>query len=58
VLNIINASNIIHTSSSGFAFYLNNDQNTVKALTISNYYGSEQLVGGKSKIVKRKGDAF
>jgi hypothetical protein len=58
MLNIINASNIIHTNSSGFAFYLNNGQNTVNALTISNFYGSDRIVGGGSKILKRKGDAF
>jgi hypothetical protein len=57
-LNIINASNLIHTCSSGhFAFYLNNDKNIVKALTISNFYG-DQIVGGISQVLIRKGDAF
>ena len=58
-LNIINASNVIYTNSSGHVpFYLDNDLNTVKALTISNFYGPGPIVGGKSRIVSKKGDAF
>ena len=58
-LNIINASNVIYTNSSGhFPFYLDNDLNTVKALTLSNFYGPGPIVGGKSRIVSKKGDAF
>jgi hypothetical protein len=58
-LNIINASNIIHTHAFGhFPFYLNNDKNTIKALTISNFYGGDILTGGTSKILSKKGDAF
>ena len=58
-LNIINASNIIHTNAfSQFPFYLDNDQNDIKAITISNYYGNGLITGGKSRIVIKKGDAF
>jgi len=58
-LNIINASNVIYTNSSGHVpFFLDNDLNTVKALTISNFYGPGPIVGGKSRILTRKGDAF
>jgi len=58
-LNIINASNIIYSDSFGhIPFYLTNEQNVIKALTISNFYGSYQIVGGDSKIVNKKGDAF
>jgi hypothetical protein len=57
-LNIINASNVIYTDASGFPFYLNNDKNTIKALTVSNFYGPAKIVGGKSKIIIKKGDAF
>ena len=40
-LNVINASNIIYINAfSQFPFYLNNDKNEVKALTVSNFYGS------------------
>ncbi len=39
--NNANASNIIHAISHGhYPFYLNNDENIIKALTISNFYGS------------------
>jgi hypothetical protein len=58
-LNVINASNIIHVNASGqYPFYLNNAQNEIKALTISNFYGSDLIDGGASKILKKKGDAF
>jgi hypothetical protein len=58
-LNVINASNIIHVNSHGqYPFYLNNSQNEIKALTISNFYGSELIDGGASRILKKKGDAF
>jgi hypothetical protein len=57
-LNIINGSNIIYTNDSGFPFYLNNEKNTIKALTVSNYYGPEKIAGGKSKILIKTGDAF
>jgi hypothetical protein len=58
-LDILNASNIIHNNSSGhFPFYLDNEKNTVKALTVSNFYGTDLIVGGKSKILSKKGDAF
>ena len=58
-LNIINASNIIYTNASGqYPFYLNDDKNLVKALTISNFYGSDLIDGGNSKILIKKGDAY
>lgn len=58
-LDIINASNIIHTNAHGkYPFYLNNKNNTIRALTISNYYGSELINGGASRILSKKGDAF
>jgi len=58
-LNIINASNIIHTNAFGhFPFFMDNDKNEVKALTISNFYGSGLIDGGTSKIVSKRGDAF
>jgi hypothetical protein len=58
-LNVINASNIIHENAFGhYAFYLNNDKKVVKALTISNFYGSDLIDGGSSKILKKSGDAF
>jgi hypothetical protein len=58
-LNVINASNIIYTGSSGhYPFYLNNDLNVIKALTISNFFGSDLIFGGKSRILKKRGDAF
>jgi hypothetical protein len=58
-LNIINASNIIHTNAFGhFPFFLNNDKSEVNALTISNFYGSDLIDGGTSKIVRKRGDAF
>jgi Zn-dependent M28 family amino/carboxypeptidase len=58
-LNVINASNIIYTGSSGhYPFYLNNDLNVIKALTISNFFGSDLIFGGKSRILKKSGDAF
>jgi hypothetical protein len=58
-LNVINASNIIHVNAAGkYPFWLNNAQNEIKALTISNFYGSDLIDGGASKILKKKGDAF
>lgn len=58
-LNVINASNIIHVNSAGkYPFWLNNAQNEIKALTISNFYGSDLIDGGASKILKKKGDAY
>jgi len=58
-LNVINASNIIHVNSAGkYPFWLNNPQNEIKALTISNFYGSDLIDGGASKILKKKGDAY
>lgn len=58
-LKVINASNLIHTGSFGqYPFYLNNAQNEIKALTISNFYGSDLIVGGSSRIFKKRGDAF
>jgi hypothetical protein len=58
-VNIINGSNIIHTNGYGnFPFYLNNDKNSIKALTISNFYGSDLINGGTSRILVKKGDAF
>ena len=58
-LNLINASNVIHTNASGhYSFYLNNEKNVIKALNISNFYGSDLIDGGASKILSKKGDAF
>ena len=58
-LNIINASNVIYTNRFGqFPFYLNNDKNVIKALTISNFYGTDLIDGGTSKILSKKGDAY
>lgn len=58
-LSIINASNVICTNAYGqYPFYLNNDKNDVKALTISNFYGSGEIAGGNSRILSKKGDAF
>lgn len=58
-LNVINCSNIIHVNSYGnYPFFLNNVENTIKALTISNFYGSEFIDGGVSKILIKKGDGF
>jgi hypothetical protein len=58
-VNIINASNVIYTNGYGqFPFYLNNDKNEVKSLTISNFSGSDIIVGGNSKVLVKKGDAF
>ncbi len=58
-LNVINASNIIHINAySQYPFYLNNDKNAVKSLTISNFYGSSLINGGASRILSKKGDAF
>lgn len=58
-LNVINGSNIIHVNASAhYPFCLNNDQNVIKALTISNFYGSDQIAGGSSKIIRKSGDAF
>jgi hypothetical protein len=58
-LNIINASNVIYIDAFGkFPFYLNNDKNVVKALTISNFFGSDLIDGGISRILNKKGDAF
>ena len=58
-LNVINASNIIHVNAqNSYPFYLNNDKNEIKALTVSNFYGSDLIYGGTSKILLKKGDAF
>ena len=58
-LNVINASNIIHINADGqYPFFLNNDKNEVKSLTISNFYGSGFINGGASRILSKKGDAF
>jgi hypothetical protein len=58
-LNVINASNIIHVNAhNNYPFYLNNDKNEIKALTVSNFYGSDLIYGGTSKILHKKGDAF
>jgi hypothetical protein len=58
-LDVINASNIIHVNAHGqYPFYLNNDKNEVRALTVSNFYGSGSINGGASKILSKKGDAF
>lgn len=58
-LNIINASNIIHVNAHhNYPFYLNNELNEIKSLTISNFYGSDLINGGSSKILSKKGDAF
>ncbi len=58
-LDVINASNVIHTNAFGhFPFFLNNNKSEVNALTISNFYGSDLINGGTSKIVKKRGDAF
>ena len=58
-LSVINASNIIHVNSHGqYPFWLNNPQNEIKALTISNFYGSELIDGGASNILKKKGDGW
>lgn len=58
-LNVINASNIIYiNANSQYPFYLNNDKNAVKSLTISNFYGSGLINGGASRILSKKGDAF
>ncbi len=58
-LSIINASNVIHTHAYGkYPFYLNNDKNIIQSLTISNFYGSELIDGGTSRILHKKGDAF
>ena len=58
-LNVINASNIIYVNAKGhYPFFLNNGKNEVKALTISNFYGSDLINGGASRILSKKGDAF
>jgi len=58
-LNVINASNIIHVNANNsFTFYLNNAKNEIKSLTVSNFYGSDLIYGGISKILYKKGDAF
>jgi hypothetical protein len=58
-LNLINASNVIHTNASGhYSFYMNNEENVIKALNISTFYGSDLIDGGASKILSKKGDAF
>jgi hypothetical protein len=58
-LNIINASNVIHTNSHGHVpFYLDNEHNSVEALTLSNFFGFVPVTAGKSKILIKKGDAF
>jgi hypothetical protein len=58
-LNVLNASNIIHVNAhNSYPFYLNNDKNEIKSLTVSNFYGSNLIYGGTSKILHKKGDAF
>ena len=58
-LNVITASNIIHINADGqYPFFLNNDKNEVKSLTISNFYGRGFINGGASRILSKKGDAF
>ena len=58
-LNVINGSNIIHVNGFGnYPFFLNNEGNTINSLIISNFYGSELINGGASKILIKKGDAF
>jgi hypothetical protein len=58
-LNIINASNIIHVNAfNHYPFYSDNEKNEIKALTISNFYGSDLINGGSSRILVKKGDAF
>jgi len=58
-LYLINASNVIHTNAFGhFPFFLNNDKCEVNALTVSNFYGSDLIDGGTSKIIRKSGDAF
>ena len=58
-VNVINASNIIYVNTHNkFPFYLNNDRNEVRALTVSNFYGSGAINGGSSRILSKKGDAF
>ncbi len=58
-VDIINACNIIHLNSSGhFTFDFNNEKESVKALTVSNFYGTGLISGGRSKILIKKGDAF
>ena len=48
----------MQNSSGQYPFYLINDQNTVKALTLSNFFSDSLIVGGCSKILRKKGDAF
>jgi hypothetical protein len=58
-LNVINASNVIYLNTYGkFPFYLNNIKNEVRALIVSNFYGSGPVNGGASRILSKKGDAF
>ncbi len=58
-IDIINASNIIYTHSfNHLPFNLNCANSEVKALTISNFHGSDLIVGGTSKILSKRGDAF
>jgi hypothetical protein len=59
-LNVINASNIIYANEfNHFPFHLNNENNTIKALTLSNFYGNNnKITGGSSKILNKNGDAF
>ncbi len=58
-LNIINGSNIIYSNGfDQYPFYLNNDKDTIKALTISNFYSGGLIVGGSSKVIRKSGDAF
>ena len=58
-LNVINASNVIFVNAyNHYPFYLDNNKNIVKALTVSNFYGNDQINGGSSKILTKKGDAF
>ena len=58
-LNVINGSNIIFPNRfDNIPFYLNNNKNQIKAVTISNYFGEGLIVGGSSKILVKRGDAF
>jgi hypothetical protein len=59
-LNVINASNLIHVNSFGNCpFFLNNVNNTLKALRVSTYFGDvPEICGGSGRILNRRGDAF
>ncbi len=58
-VSIINGSNIIHTNSYGhFSFFLDNENEPVRALTVSNFFGNGLTDGGRSRILIRNGDAY